>query len=303
MSATVYQIKYSEQVVGTFDPAFIEYDCLQNPRPEKREIAHMLCFYDESTWRQQGFEHFGLVSPKFSSKTGISGKAFIDWIETNPGYDVYFINPFPQLSYWHFNVWTQGEFWHPSLTDLANALFAAAGFSIRVEDLPRNTASSLLYCNFWVGNERFWRIYMAFIRKLDGVVNDLDAENRRKLFELAPHYAPAAYFPFIFERLFSTFILLHEEFSCLPYLFGRDDILNRCENDMERFIIREWADMVDNWDAFGRNDAEYRKLFANLQGMLKIYLSVPSQKCDPEPVIGKGMIEKLKHKLGFMFKR
>jgi hypothetical protein len=303
MAVSVYQIMYSDKVVGTFDPAFIKYDCRHNPEPQKREIAHMLRFYDEGAWRQSGSEHFGLVSPKFSVKTGIKGKNFIDWVDANPGYDVYFVNPFPQLCYWHFNVWTNGEFWHHGLCDMANKLFVSAGLSIRVEDLPRNTASSLLYSNYWVGNEKFWRIFMTFVRKLASAVDDLDMEERRKLFELAPHYAPATYFPFVFERLFSTFLVLNQEFTCLHYGYGRDEILNKCENDMERFIIREWADMIDNWDDSGRNDEEYRKLFANLQGMLKIYLSVPSQKCDPDPAIGMGMVEKLKHKLGLMLKR
>ncbi len=143
---------------------------------------------------------------------------------------------------------------------------------------------------------------MTFVRKLASAVDDLDTEERRKLFELAPHYAPATYFPFIFERLFSTFLVLNQEITGLDYFYGRDEILNKCGNDMERFIIREWADMIDTWDISGRNDEEYRKIFANLQGMLKIYLSVSSQKCDPDPAIGKGMIEKLKHKFGRMFK-
>jgi hypothetical protein len=302
MATSVYQIMYSDKIVGTFDPAFIKYDCRHNPEPQKREIAHMLRFYDEGAWRKLGSEHFGLVSPKFSIKAGMKGKNFIDWVDANPGFDVYFVNPFPQLGYWHFNVWSNGEFWHPGLTDLANALFAAAGFSVRVENLPRNTASSLLYSNYWVGNEKFWKIYMAFVRKLASAVDDLDTFERRKLFELAPHYAPATYFPFIFERLFSTFLVLNQEFTNLHYCYGRDEILNKCGKDMERFIIREWADMIDTWDASGRNDAEYRKIFSNLQGMLKIFGLVSFPKCDPEPAIGKGIIEKLKHKLGCMLK-
>ena len=250
---------------------FIEYDCRDNPESQKREVAHMLNFYDEGIWKESGASYFGLVSPKFTDKTGIGGKAFIEWIEANPGYDVYFINPFPQLAYWHYNVWESGEFWHPGLRDLADILFERFGLTIRVEDLPRNTASSLLYCNFWVGNEKFWRIYMDFVRKLIDIVDHLDAESYKKFFERAPHYAPATYFPFIFERLFSIFLALHGEISCLPYPYGPDEILNKCENEMERFIIREWAGLIDVWDKSGRNDAEYRKVFDNLQSMLRIY--------------------------------
>jgi len=294
VTASVYQIKYSDEVVGTLDKAFIKYDCRDNPESEKREIAHMLRFYEEGAWRHQGFEHFGLVSPKFSIKTGISSQAFLDWIDANRGYDVYFVNPFPQLIYWHFNVWTQGEFWHPGLADLADALFAGAGLSIRVENLPRNTASSSLYSNYWVGNEKFWNIYMPFVRKLVAAVDNIDTGVRKKLFEPAPHYAPAAYFPFVFERIFSTFLVLHGNIACLPYHYGHGEILERCDNDMERFVVREWSEMIDTWDTSGRNDAEYRKLFANLQGMILVYQTAFACESTHGPTIGKRLIDKLK---------
>lgn len=303
MTVSVYQIEYSNDVVGEFDPAFIRYDCRGNPEPEKREIAHMLRFYDEGVWRSEGAEHFGLVSPKFSGKVGISGKDFVDWVSVNPGYDVYFVNPFPQLSYQYFNVWTQGESWHPGLSDLANALFVAAGFPFRVENLPRNTARSLLYSNYWVANEKFWRSYMVFVRKLVAAVDDLDVSNRKKLFELAPHYASATYFPFVFERLFSTFLVLYgdiADIACFPYHYRCDEIIDRCGNDTERFVIREWAEKIDAWDAARRDDVEYRKLFADFQGNLRICQTVSPTEGYPDPPVGKGLIEKLKRALGFV---
>jgi len=300
MTISIYQIQYSTNVTGTFDSSFIKYDCRDYPEPDKREIAHMLRFYDEGAWKEQKPEYFGLVSPKFTDKAKISGQAFIDWVQSNPGYDVYFINPFPQLNYWHFNVWTQGEFWHPGLVELANALFAAAGYSIQIDKLPRNTSASLLYSNYWVGNEKFWNIYMAFVRKLVASVDNLSSDNKKKLFELAPHYTPATYFPFIFERLFSTFLVLHKNISCLPYPHDREKIVSLCDNKMERFIINEWGEMIDTWDAYGRNSAEYRKLFFNLQSMLKIYQSeIPLQgKANQE--IKMKLFDKLKERLKFI---
>lgn len=271
MNSLVYQIQYSDEIIGEFDPAFLRYDCRDNPEPDEREVAHMLRFYSEGSWRLSNIRYFGLVSPKFTSKTGISGQTFIDWIDANPGYDVYFINPFPQLIYWHYNVWTQGEFWHPGLSDLANALFDSAGIDVQIQYLPRNTAATVLYSNYWVGNEKFWHEYMTFLNKFVAAIEHLDESSRKKLYELAPHYAPATYFPFIFERLFSTFLILNEEIASLPYIYGFDEILNRCSNDMERFIVREWGGMIDRWDALRRNDLEYRKILLNICGMLMVY--------------------------------
>jgi len=298
VTVSVYQIQYSDDVVGAFDPAFIKYDCRADPEPEKRETAHMLRFYDEGAWVRHGAEHFGLVSPKFADKVRLGGTDVIDWMEANPGYDVYIINPYPQLSYWHYNVWTQGELLHPGVCALADALFAAAGHSIRVETLPRNTAASLLYSNYWVGNEAFWRVYMAFVRSIAAAADDLGADDREKLFGPAPHNAPATYFAFVFERLFSTFLVLHEGVAGLPYPYSREDVLGRCENDMERFIIGEWSAMIDAWDAAGRDDAEYRKLFANLEGMVRLYQAAASRAEAADQALVRGLIGRLKRALG-----
>ena len=295
MSTSIYQIQYSDDVVGEFDPAFLKYDCRKNPEPDKREIAHMVRFYEEGIWKQEGTKYFGLLSPKFSSKAKISGKSFIHWINSNPGYDVYFINPFPQLSYWNFNVWTQGEFWHPGLKDLANSLFKSAGYTFQIEDLPRNTSKTALYSNYWVGNEKFWDSYMKFVKKTIQAIDNLSDSDKRILFEFTPHYTPATFFPFIFERLFSTFLMLEKNILVLPYSHGHEEILSRCNNDMERFIINEWSEMIDIWDSSDRNDFEYKKLFNNLQGMLHIYeLAQPAAE-NSKPAILKKILKYFKN--------
>ena len=127
-------------------------------------------------------------------------------------------------------------------------------------------------------------------------------EIKKKLFDLAPHYTTATYFPFVFERLFSTFLVTHQNIACLSYPYERDEVLVRCENEMECFVIREWAEMIDVWDASGRDDAEYRKLFTNLDGMLKLYQSVQPRVGDTNPGMGRGaLFGKIMRKLGLIF--
>lgn len=268
MNTSIYQIQYSDDVVGEYDPSFLMYDCRKNPEADKREIAHMLRFYEEGIWKEKCIKYFGLLSPKFSNKAKISGKSFIEWIESNPGYDVYFINPFPQLSYWNFNVWTQGEFWHPGLIDLANTIFKSAGYTFCIEDLPRNNNKTALYSNYWVANEKFWNAYMTFIKKIIFAIDNLSDSDKKKIFEITPHYTSATFFPFIFERLFSTFIILEKNISFLSYSHGINEILNCCDNEMEHFIIKEWSGLIDNMDISNKDNIEYKKIFINIQSVL-----------------------------------
>ena len=289
MSISIWQIQYNDDVVGTYDPDFLRYDCRDQPEWQKREMAHMLRFYDESIAPSRlrqiynklargdngDRDCFGLVSPKFFDKVGISGRDFLNWIEANPGHDVYFINPFPQLAYCNFNVWTQGERWHPGLANIANTLFATANYPIKVEKLPRNTNGTALYSNYWVGTRAFWSSFMSFVRGLDVAVTNLDDDERKAIFSLAPHYASATYFPFVFERLFSTFLLINEGIKSLPYPYERVEILSRCDAEIERLIIREWGDRIDAWDNDGRNDDQYRRFFGDLSSVLVLYGSIP----------------------------
>lgn len=295
MYIAIYQIQYSNNVIGEFDSSFLTYDCRKNPESEKREIAHMLRFYEEVVLKQNSAKYFGLLSPKFSNKAKISGKSFIDWIDANPGYDVYFINPFPQLSYWNFNIWTQGEFWHPGLKDLSTALLNSAGYNFDIEDLPRNNNKTALYSNFWVANKKFWDSYMEFIKKIIFAIDNLSDSDKAKIFEITPHYTSATFFPFIFERLFSTFLILEKNISYLSYKHEIDEIRDCCNNDMERFIINEWTEIIDSMDNTNKDNEQYKKLFTNLQRMLHIYELNQVSVDNPNPFNLKNIFNNLKN--------
>ena len=277
MTVSIYQIQYSDEVIGGFDPDFIKYDCRAHPENEKREIAHMQRFFDEGKRKNNNSQYVGLVSPKFNDKSNLHGDEFIQWIVNNPGYDVYFVNPFPQLQYFHFNVWEQGEYWHPGLLELADYLFKSANFDIKTKCLPRNSSNTLLYSNYWVANERFWWEFMEFVRKFTTAVDSLAKEEKNKFFALAPHYAVATYYPFIFERMFSTFLNINKSFRCLPYPYQKEEVLSRCTNNFERLIVNDWSELIDRWDAHDCNDQEIRKIFSNLEDMQRLFSSGASQ--------------------------
>lgn len=277
MTVSIYQIQYSDKVIGEFDPDFIKYDCRAHPENEKREIAHMQRFFDEGMWKNNDSQYIGLVSPKFNDKSKLRGDEFIQWIDNNPDYDVYFVNPFPQLQYLHFNVWEQGEYWHPGLLERADGLFKSAGLDIETKYLPRNSGDTLLYSNYWVANERFWQEFMEFVCKLTTAIDSLAKNEKNDFFALAPHYAVATYYPFIFERMFSTFLNINKSFRCLSYPYQKDGLLSHCTNDFERLIVNDWSELIDRWDAHNRNDQDVRKIFTNLEDMQRLFSASASQ--------------------------
>jgi hypothetical protein len=260
MAVDIYQIDYKPDL--TAPPEFKRFDCSRLPAWEKREVFHMHRFYKEG--RYLNSEYSGIVSPKFSSKTKVTAKRFIDFINKNPGNDVYFINPFPHLSYTTFNVWEQGEVWHPDLCRLADALFAAGDLDWDISGLPRNTSDTLLYSNYWAGNSFFWERFMAVVGKLMAAVSKLSANDQNKLSSIAAHSSAATYYPFIFERIFSTFLLREPGIKFLAYPWSHSEIIERCETETEKLVVSEWRDMIDRWDAEGIYTEDQRKIFSTL---------------------------------------
>lgn len=150
-------------------------------------------------------DHYvGYLSWKFENKTGLHISDFNDFIQENLGYDVYFINPFFELADMYSNVWDQGEFYHPGIKDLAKKLFNIAGLNVCIDDLV-NDSSTLLYCNYFVGNKRFWDSYMKLVVKIYQFIESGD-EAVNLYLDDSGYHTGAGFVPFIIERLFSTWI-------------------------------------------------------------------------------------------------
>lgn len=204
----LHQIYYQAPQLNHLDPAFIPYCNVANPRPEWCEYHVFRSAYHAGSCCQ-GIT--GFVSWKFSQKTGVTGAAFREWILANPGHDVYFINPFPQLVRKRRpNVWYQGDRYHPGISAIAQELFERLGYDIDLRAL-RMGEKEIAYCNYWAGTPAFWGRYMAFCEPFhDLIENGLDDENRAKLLRRADAQNDICYIPYLFERLFSTLLCLDE---------------------------------------------------------------------------------------------
>jgi hypothetical protein len=213
MKLDIHQIYFAQEQEAALDPAFIPLPNLENPFPERREFYLFEQFH-------RGGAHYkadlsGLFSHKFGQKTGVSGETFIAWVKSNPGYDTYFINPFPDTVYWSFNVWEQGEKSHTGLIKLAQQAFDALGYTIDLKKFPRTDLQTTCFSNFWIATPAFWDAFMAFA--LPVYHHMLEEPHTTEYFKNTYHDSEAEMFPFIMERLFSTFIALRPEYKVLSF--------------------------------------------------------------------------------------
>lgn len=153
---------------------------------------------------------WGALSWRFAELTGMSGADWVKNIQSHPGYDVYFCNPYPQIEALYHNGWMQGETAHPQFFALSQAIFQVTGLPLD-ELTSLNPSDNFSSANFFVASPKFWAAYLPWVRniltlankKLPPKVRDL---MHSKLADKQGVHNGATYIPFIIERLFPVFM-------------------------------------------------------------------------------------------------
>jgi hypothetical protein len=251
-------VNLSKKGIKIYEPQYIENTHIKNEdvtpfifdnsHPEWREFYLITEIFKSIKWAN--CEYSGVLSPKFRMKAKITIKDFKSFVNANSGHDVYFINPFPQMAYFYFNIWDQGEIFHPGITHITQRLLNAVGIPWELDKVGRTSHELLGYCNYWVGNKKFWQEYVG------NVLNPIrlfleknkDPGLIRELFSLTTHSTPSPMFPFIIERLFSTFLHFSPDIKCMHYP-SENLTESYCLNDVEEQILRYVKSFIDQMDA------------------------------------------------------
>ncbi|MGY6162382.1 hypothetical protein [Paraburkholderia strydomiana] len=251
-----------------------------------REFYILVDMYRKGMHLQQKFT--GLASPKFSLKSRIDGSRFLQFVQDNSDADVCLINPFPQLAYFSYNAWMQGEHAHPGLMDRTQLLLDACGIPWNLREAPRQGPDMLCYCNFWAGTASFWESYVGKV--LVPIASFLEAnsssEAARAVLEPTVHSDDAPFLPFIAERLFSTYLSLTPGLKIAAYRIEGDDVLDYCVSEFEKDIVRYMQkpiDAADRQTSFPADQVPLMDLFCKLsQKYVRAYFS-----SNPHPHTGQ----------------
>ena len=209
-SIRIHQIYYAEPQKAGLDPDFVPYDNSGSSNGRKWcEYDVFKCvFAKEVSNGLARNQYVGCLSWKFYQKTHLTGKSWIQWMQSQPGFDVYFINPFRDLYTSQYqNVWYQGETRHPGLLDFTQGLFDKLDYKIQLRELINNS-DEMAYCNYWVGNERFWKRYMAFCEPLYNYCQNSLSISEEKFLQETLNSSGIPLLPYIVERMFSTFLAI-----------------------------------------------------------------------------------------------
>ena len=257
----IFQIYFKPELKVHCDPAFEPLDNTANPRPELREWYNWDQEHDNRL--AEGLDYWGYVSWKFKDKTNLSGEQVFDFITSNPGYDVYLLNPCIVNEACFANSWEQGDIYHPNISAIGNKFLAKLGYedaSVRDMVLDRNKT---VYANYVVGSRDFWVRFMDFSRKLfteaekDSIFKDEVFGAGRSNYA---HDASLPNFTFLIERLIPTFLEL-ENFNSVGFSYDRPEWCHekyqpywgdlRALSDLKILVNRHESDDIFNiWNYY-----------------------------------------------------
>lgn len=257
MSVYLYQIQYDEASKPSEASGFRAFDVRDNPEFLKREMAHMMRFYDEIVSKGNDSDLYGLFSPKFNEKSGLSSADVMSFVEKNADADVCLFNPFPMAVYKNLNVWQQGEECQPNLIRLASQMFKAAGFDFDPASLHRNSVQNTVYCNYWVAKKSFFDGFIPFVRKMDQAINDMPDDVKSEYFSDAKYISKACYYPFLFERLLSAFLYKNNgSHKVYPFKFSYEQVVKSRIGTVDKFFYRDFSVKFDKWETLQQNPVE-----------------------------------------------
>ncbi len=212
MNLHIYQSYYLSEQISKLDPNLIPFDN-SNGSKELLEYGIFKEIYPRHTELN---DYWGVLSWKYLEKINIPSNHIKGWITSNPGYDVYFINPHIDIIKC-YNLWIQGEEFHPGMIEYCDSLLNELGYNFSIQELEY-TADEFSSCHYIVGNRVFWSSYLRWTDRILKIsINNI--KMNQYLFEKGTnHYGLfLKNFPFVFERLFTLYWILHPTIKIKKY--------------------------------------------------------------------------------------
>ena len=210
MNYKIFQICFEENQLSQVDPLLTPFDNTKNERPELREYHSFLKIRENGI--TDDLDAWGIFGPRWKEKMRYPAEEIVQAIDTNPNYDVYLFNHARVQDALTFNVWDQGEYFHKGIRTVAEHVLKELGYETDILN-DMMFEGSTCYCSYFVARKEFWNDYLDFLAKIKDKLENLP-EDIDRIYKSSANYARDSslnLFPFLVERLFSTFLVINRD--------------------------------------------------------------------------------------------
>ncbi|MCP1574894.1 hypothetical protein J2S30_003273 [Herbaspirillum rubrisubalbicans] len=234
MGTHIHQIFYDAASQQQLDRGFIPLENRGNPRPDWREYWAIRQYFHNNTLNENDL--YGFFSPNFKNKTLLDAGKVFQFINANPGADVYHFSPFFQDSACYLNMFEQGNRYHPGMVSLVNTFLGSIDLNVDLRKLAMDFRSTI-YCNFMVAKPVFWEKWFAINERLFEEVEQGTGAFAQQMNALTTyHKMPLNMKVFIMERIASLILALDHSLSVAHYDIAQmpwsDILYYPCRDDM-----------------------------------------------------------------------
>jgi 2-polyprenyl-3-methyl-5-hydroxy-6-metoxy-1,4-benzoquinol methylase len=209
----LFSIAWSPATLVATDPNIAILDNSANLRPDWREYWPMRQYLQHTPLDADTF--YGFLSPKFASKTGLSGADVIRFIHSRPDADVFTFSPQADMGAFFLNVFLQGETFDPGLLGVCQELLGHVGQPV---DLPSLVMDSrqVVFSNFIVARPAFWQQWLALCEKIFQLTEANDSPLAAQINAPTTYPGQVPRKVFIIERM-ASLLLACSTWRCAPY--------------------------------------------------------------------------------------
>lgn len=255
--AHLFQIFYDEVTKSKLDPGFTPLNNTKNERPDWYEYLPISQCFSKIDINDD--DYFGVFSPKFFEKTGMTSfdvRKSIEKIDS----DVISFSPWFAHIVLYRNVFIQAEKSHPGSFEIFNKILPELGLCMDINECVMSSEQAI-FCNYFVAKKWVWIEWFKLAEKLFFIAENNNDYIGKKLRQITSYnnLVGAPMKVFILERLISSLVTsrsMHANFATdlknckLGYDLEEDELALDCLIEMDNLK----KDFIKNGDFEKIND-------------------------------------------------
>lgn len=209
----LFSLAWSPETLAQADPAIAILDNSANLRPDWREYWPMRHYLLNTPLDEQAY--YGFLSPKFTSKTGLTGADVVRFVHNQPEAEVFTFSPQADMGAFFLNVFEQGDTFDPGFLATCQELLTHLGYSIDLQTLVMDSRQ-VVFSNFIVAQPAFWRQWLVLCEKIFQLAETANSPLAEKINAPTTYPGQVPRKVFIIERM-ASLLLASNPWQCKPY--------------------------------------------------------------------------------------